>query len=67
MDETISWDEWGSVIAPYYPSGKRGGPLKGIKKMLRMNLFQEWFNQSDEGTEDAIYDSYTMRKFVGIN
>ncbi len=27
----------------------------------------EWFNLSDEGTEDAIYDSYAMRSFLGIN
>ena len=67
MDEIIPWDEWVSVIVPYYPSGKRGRPPKGIEKMLRMYLLQVWFNLSDEGTEDAIYDSYAMRKFVGIN
>ena len=67
MDEIIPWDEWVSVIVPYYPSGKRGRPPKGIEKMLRMYLLQVWFNLSDEGTENAIYDSYAMRKFVGIN
>lgn len=35
--------------------------------MLRMYLLQCWFNLSDEGVEDAIYDSYAMRKFMGIN
>ena len=35
--------------------------------MLRMYLLQIWFNLSDEGLEDAIYDSYAMRTFVGIN
>ena len=29
--------------------------------MLRMYLMQIWFNLSDEGIEDAIYDSYAMR------
>ena len=67
MDEIIPGDEWVSVISPHYPSGKRGRPPKGIEKMLRMYLLQVWFNLSDEGTEDAIYDSYAMRKFVGIN
>ena len=67
MDEIIPWDEWVSVIVPFYPSGKRGRPPKGIEKMLRMYLLQVWFNLSDEGTEDAIYDSYAMRKFMGIN
>ena len=35
--------------------------------MLRMYLLQVWFNLSDEGIEDAIYDSYAFRKFMGIN
>ena len=35
--------------------------------MLRMYLLQCWFSLSDEGVEDAIYDSYAMRKFMGIN
>lgn len=67
MDEIIPWDEWVSIIEPYYPSGIRGRPPMGIEKMLRMYLLQIWFNLSDPGTEDAIYDSYAMRKFVGIS
>ena len=35
--------------------------------MLRMYLLQAWFNLSDEGVEDAIYDSYAMRKFMKID
>ena len=67
MDEIIPWDEWVALIEPYYPAGKRGRPPKGIEKMLRIYLLQCWFNLSDEGVEDAIYDSYAMRKFIGIN
>ena len=32
-----------------------------------MYLLQVWFNLSDPGTEDAIYDSYAKRKFTGID
>ncbi len=39
----------------------------GIEKMLRMYLLQIGFSLSDPATEDAIYDSYAMRKFTGIN
>ena len=67
MDEIIPWDEWVSVIRPCYPEGKRGRPPMGIEKMLRMYLLQIWFNLSDPATEDAIYDSYAMRKFTGID
>ncbi len=38
-----------------------------LETMLRMYLLQCWFSLSDEGVEDAIYDSYAMRKFMGIN
>ncbi len=56
-----------AIIKPYYPNGKRVRPPIGIKKMLRMYLLQVWFNLSDEGVEEAIYDSYAFRKFMGIN
>ena len=46
---------------------KRGRPPMGIEKMLRMYLLQIWFNLSDPATEDAVYDSYAMRKFTGID
>lgn len=68
MEEIIPWDEWVAVIEPfYYPDRRRGRKPLGIEKMLRMYLLQCWFNLSDEGVEDAIYDSYAMRKFMGIN
>jgi IS5 family transposase len=67
MDQSIPWDEWVSYILPHYPKGKRGRPPMGIEKMLRMYLLQCWFSLSDEGLEDAIYDSYAMRTFMGVN
>jgi len=67
MEEIIPWDKWVKLIEPYYPTGKRGRPTKGIELMLRMYLMQNWFNLSDEGIEDAIYDSYAKRKFIGID
>ncbi len=39
----------------------------GIEKMLRMYLLQIWFDLSDPATEDAVYDSYAMRKSTGID
>ncbi len=67
MDEIIPWDHWVDIIRPFYPSGKRGRPPKEIETMLRMYLMQNWFNLSDAGIEDAIYDSYSMRKFMHID
>ena len=67
MNQVIPWAEWVSLILPYYPSGKRGRPTIGIEVMLRMYLLQNWFNLSDEAVEDAIYDSYSFRNFMGLN
>lgn len=67
MDEIIPWSEWIELIRPYYPKGERGRPPRGIEVMLRMYLVQVWFNLSDEMVEDAIYDSYAIRNFMGVN
>lgn len=67
MEELIPWSEWCEVVTPYYPSGKRGRPTRGVEVMLRMYLLSNWFNLSDEGVEEAIYDSYAFRKFMGID
>ena len=67
MDEIIPWSHWVEMIRPFYPDGKRGRPPKKIETMLRMYLMQNWFSLSDEGIEDAIYDSYAMRSFMCID
>lgn len=67
MNDIIPWDEWVAMIQPLYFNGKRGRPPRGIEAMLLMYLVQALFNLSDEGVEDAIYDSYALRKFVGID
>ncbi len=67
MNQLIPWSQWVDLIRPFYPSGKRGRPPKEIETMLRMYLMQNWFNLSDEGVEDSIYDSYAMRSFMGID
>jgi IS5 family transposase len=67
MDVTIPWSCWVGLIEPFYYSGKKGRKPKPIETMLRMYLLQVWFSLSDEGVEDAIYDSYAMRKFLGLD
>ena len=62
------WSMLVAEIEPFYPkSGKRGRQPLGIERMLRMYIAQQCFGLSDEGVEDAIYDSQAIRKFVGID
>ena len=67
MDATLPWNAWVSLVVPHYPDGKRGRKPVEIEQMLRMTMLQTWFNLSDEGIEDAIYDSYAMKTFMGID
>lgn len=67
MDQAIPWDRWVGLIEPFYYSGKKGRKPKPLETMLRMYLLQVWFSLSDEGVEDAVYDSYAMRTFMGLD
>lgn len=37
-----------------------------LERMLRIYFMQQWFNLSDPGMEDALYDSESMRRFAGV-
>src|SRR4029453_4100613 len=39
----------------------------GVERMLRMYFLQHWFNLSDPAVEEALYDSPSLRAFVGID
>lgn len=67
MEAIIPWKDWVDMIRPFYHAGKRGRRPIDIETMLRMYLMQNWFNLSDVGIEDAIYDSYAMRKFMRLD
>ena len=39
----------------------------GLGRLWRMYIVQNCFGLSDEGIEDALYDSQAIRRFVGID
>ena len=68
MDQIIPWQELTEVIKPFYPEPKGAGRRpKGIERMLRIHFLQHWFELSDPAAEEALYDSRSMRQFVGID
>ena len=64
MNSIVPWEHWVSLIKPYYSQGIRGRKPKDIELMLRMYMLQVWFSLSDEGIEDAVYDSHAMKSFL---
>lgn len=68
MQQVVPWTALIALIEPRYPSsGRVGRPPIGVPRMLRMYFLQQWYSLSDEGLEDALYDSQAMREFVGID
>jgi IS5 family transposase len=69
MASIVPWKELESVVEPVYPKGSEQGgrPPIALQKMLRMYFLQLWFNLSDPAVEEALYDSVSMREFVGID
>jgi IS5 family transposase len=68
MDEVVPWARLEAVIAPHYPKaglhgGRRPYPLT---VMLRIYLLQQWYQLSDPGAEEALYDIQSMRAFAGL-
>ncbi|MGH8398866.1 MAG: IS5 family transposase [Gammaproteobacteria bacterium] len=68
MEQVVPWKQLCAVIQPHYPKVEGAGrPPVGVERMLRIYFLQQWFNLSDPGVEEALYDSSSMRTFVGID
>ena len=66
MEQVIPWTRLLAVIEPHYPTGRGGRPPLGLSKLLRIYFVPQWYNLSDPAAEEALYDSETLRRFVGI-
>jgi len=60
----LEW--WCEIIRPYYYENGNGRQPIPLAIMLRMYLVSLWYNLSDEAAEDLIYESFSVRNYVGI-
>jgi IS5 family transposase len=67
MEAVVPWAEFCSLIEPFYPKAGNGRRPVGLERMLRIYFLQQWFDLSDPGAEESLYDSLAMRRFVGID
>ncbi len=63
----MPWGELQALIEPHYPKGENGRPPVGLTIMLRVYFLQQWFNLSDPGAEEALYESPALRRFAGVD
>jgi IS5 family transposase len=67
MDKVVPWAKLAALVGPHYPKGENGRPPMGLAIMLRIHFLQQWFNLSDPGAEEALYDSAVLRRFAGVD
>jgi IS5 family transposase len=69
MDQVVPWTRLCALIEPHYPKGSPAGgrPPLPLERMFRIYCLQQWYNLSDPGAEEALYDSITMRQFAGVS
>ncbi|QKK10254.1 MAG: IS5 family transposase [Pseudomonadota bacterium] len=67
MDAVVPWDQLCELIKPHYPKAGNGRPPIELERMLRIYFLQHWFNLSDPGAEEALYESRSMCLFAGID
>ncbi len=68
INAVTPWSALVAEVEPFYSKGEgRGRPPIGVERMLPMYIAQQCFGLSDEGIEDAIYDSQAIRGFIGID
>ena len=68
MAAVVPWSGLEALIEPHYPkaSPKGGRRPFPVGVMLRIYCLQQWYNLSDPGAEEALYDIQSMRAFCNL-
>jgi IS5 family transposase len=67
MEDIIPWDAFLERILPLNPARATGRKRTDALLLLKIHFLQQWYNLSDPGAEEAIYDRNSFQKFLGID
>src|SRR5580700_4232421 len=67
MEGIVPWSAMEALVRPHYAKAGNGRQPVGLSIMLRTYFVQQWFNLSDPGVEEALYESAALRRFVGVD
>jgi IS5 family transposase len=67
MERIVPWSGLLGLIRPHYAVAGNGRRPVGLEIMLRTYFVQQWFNLSDPGVEEALYESPVLQRFVGVD
>ena len=66
MEGLIPWERPESRIEPFHPKAGRGRRPYPLRTMLRVHCVQLFYNLSDPGMEDLLYEVESVRRFAGL-
>ena len=66
MERLVPWSELEEAIRPHYPKAGRGRRPYALSSMLRVHCVQLFYNLSDPGMEDMLYEVESVRRFAGL-
>jgi IS5 family transposase len=67
MEQIVPWSGLLALVRPHYAVAGNGRRPVGLEIMLRTYFVQQWFNLSDPGVEEALYESPVLQRFVGVD
>ena len=67
MEKVVPWSALEALVRPHYAKAGNGRRPVGLSIMLRTYFVQQWFNLSDPGVEELLYESPVIRRFVGVD
>jgi IS5 family transposase len=67
MEQVVPWSALESLVRQHYAKAGNGRQPVGLSIMLRTYFVQQWFNLSDPGVEELLYESAPVRRFVGVD
>ena len=67
MEQIVPWADLLALVEPHYAKAGKGRQPVGLSIMLRTYFVQQWFNLSDPGVEEALYESPVLQRFVGVD
>jgi IS5 family transposase len=63
----VPWKKLCAIIKPFHKQPKTGRKPIDIEWKLRILFLQQWYNLSDPGVEDAIYDRNSFQKVLSTD
>ena len=67
MEKIVPWENLIELITPFYPKAGKGRRPTNLLLMIKIYCLQQWFNLSDPGMEESIYDRYSFLNFLQID